>query len=302
MRVGFLYNPISGKGLAQRLALDCGAALEQAGFGVVYFQSQPTYSEAQALEILTQLEALIVCGGDGTIQSLLPFLAKTKVPVAMLPSGVENLFARNFGMTSEPQFLLAVLKKAQRNRPETNSESTWWREHFFAFVGDRPFFTMASIGFDASVVHEISKRRSGKIGHLGYVAPTLRVLKAHQSPQLTVTVDGQPWLKDQRGYLIIANTPQYALRVPWVPEASSTEPNLTARFLPYETGFDFIKLALSLKLGGKINQDIQISGQLFEIAAAVPKSEYAVQADGDFVGQLPCRIRRAKDSLRIITF
>ena len=302
MRIGFIYNPISGNGRGHQLALEAGAMLEHVGFTVRYFVSQRDYSGADTDKIFSQIDAIVVCGGDGTIQQLLPPLSTFQVPVAMLPSGVENLFARQFGMVADGYLLLQVLTNAR----DIFSSSNWWSEHYFGLVNEKPFFTMVSLGFDASVVQTISQRRTSTIGHRGYILPLLKTWKNHVSPSLTVHVDGDLWIDNESGYLIVANTPQYALRVPWLPEADSSRPTLSARFYPYRTGTDFLKLALTLKLGQKTGANPSASkltdGTTFDIKAADSTSQFPVQADGDFVGWPPKQVTRAKNCIRVIKF
>ena len=108
MKVLLYFNPISGGGRGAKIAELLRAKLESSGLSVVVERSAPRYDPAQLESTLRSFDRLIVVGGDGTMRPLLPGLAATGVPVTMVPAGNESLFCRRFGMSSDPDTLVAV--------------------------------------------------------------------------------------------------------------------------------------------------------------------------------------------------
>ena len=43
-------------------------------------------------------------------------------------------------------------------------------------ANDHPFLLMASVGFDADVVHDLAARRGNSISHLSYLPPIIEIL------------------------------------------------------------------------------------------------------------------------------
>jgi diacylglycerol kinase family enzyme len=66
-----------------------------------------------------ECRCLVAAGGDGTVSALLN--ERPVVPIAVLPAGTENLFARHFRFDGRPESLARAIA-GDRSRP-----STWGR-------------------------------------------------------------------------------------------------------------------------------------------------------------------------------
>ncbi len=76
----------------------------------------PREIKARLEEAIAQAPDLVVaCGGDGTVNELLPVLRAARTPVGILPLGTLNLFARDLGFTGDVAHDVAALA---RMRPE----------------------------------------------------------------------------------------------------------------------------------------------------------------------------------------
>jgi diacylglycerol kinase (ATP) len=110
-------------------------------------------------------DRIVIGGGDGTISGALTELLKLEKPVAVLPLGTANDFARTLGL---PQDTLAAAKVALEGRVH-------WID--VGFVDDRPFLNVASVGVAAGVakVQTLQRKRSWRI--LSYGLGLLRALR-----------------------------------------------------------------------------------------------------------------------------
>lgn len=284
MKILLYYNPISGQGRSLRAATKLKPFLELEGYSVVMRNSKDT----QGLESLVKdIDALVVLGGDGTLMYLIPVLQATGTPVYKLPMGVESLFSKEFKMSSEPKRVLQALKSgsASARLPGT--------------VNGQQFFTMVSLGLDSAVVEKVAAVRSSPIGRFGYVWPTIKSLLLHQAPVITLRVDGREVIREQPGFLIIANTSQYALGLKYTPEANSEDQNLVARFFPYKSVFKSFLWSMDALL--RTNRPSHLpffSGQHFEVETMRP---YPVQADGEYMGITPVSVSVSKEPIQVIT-
>jgi diacylglycerol kinase family enzyme len=160
----------------------------------------------------THCLALVVAGGDGTVSALIN--EKPRVPIAVLPSGTENLFARHFALGEGAGNLARAIKGGQSRRIDLGSART------------RRFALMAGIGFDADVVTRHHDLRRGPRGSLrttsrfAYVEPVLRAAFTYRFPVITVEIiDPGPVESVSGTYVFFFNLPRYALGLPFVPSA-----------------------------------------------------------------------------------
>ena len=91
------------------------------------------------------MDAVVVLGGDGTLNEAANGLAGSPTALAVLPGGSTNVFARTIGMANDPieatSQLLSALGAPVR-----------WRGWVWAGLNARYFLFHAGIGFDAAVV------------------------------------------------------------------------------------------------------------------------------------------------------
>ena len=284
--VGILFNPISGKGKSFEIASSMATLLSQSDFRVDLCETTIRASET-IQDFVRPLDALLLAGGDGSLMNLLPTLIELKTPIYMLPTGNESLFAKKFSMSAKIEDVLKVLRSGVVS------------SHYVAQANDTSFFTMASVGFDADVIQHVARTRVGPIRSIGYILPALREARQHLAPKLSLEVDGREILHEEHGFLIIANTSQYALGLNFVPEADSERGELCARFFPYRTLPQYLLNSLRCLPFLSKNRDTfpLIRGLKFTLSSDAPA---ALQADGEHIGSTPQKIRIAGEKIRVL--
>jgi diacylglycerol kinase family enzyme len=112
------------------------------------------------------LDAVVVLGGDGTLNEAANGLAGSATALAVLPGGSTNVFARTIGMANDPieatSQLLSALSAGSLERVGLGQANT---RYFLFHVG---------IGFDAAVVARVEQLASLK----RYAGPALFVMAA----------------------------------------------------------------------------------------------------------------------------
>jgi diacylglycerol kinase family enzyme len=186
------------------------------------------------------VDAVIVLGGDGTLNEAANGLAGTATALAPLPGGSTNVFARTIGLPNDPIEATGVLLDALARRSI--------RRVGLGSVNGRYFLFHTGVGFDAAVVEQVERRSQLKryAGHPLFVYAGFATWFRHydrQRPRFAVHhADGS--VVDDAYLTIVLNTNPYTYLgdrpLDLAPEASLDRGLVTvtlrtmafARFLP----------------------------------------------------------------------
>ena len=157
---------------------------------------------------------------------------------------------------------------------------------------------MASAGFDAHVVHELTHQRTGPIHLLDYVLPTLKTLATMRFPSLSVKVDGRKVFEGP-AMVVAANLDVYGAGFPMALHARPDDGILDVCVLPMRSLFDVVETAANAFVGEHLLREgvVYARGTKLLIQSASP---VAVQVDGDAFGFTPLEVRMRPDKIRFI--
>jgi diacylglycerol kinase family enzyme len=113
-------------------------------------------------------EAVVVLGGDGTLNEVATALAGTNCALAALPGGSTNVFARTIGLPDDPVGAAAVVASALRRRSI--------RPIGLGEVNGRFFCFHTGVGWDAALVEIVERHSELKryAGHPLFILAGLR--------------------------------------------------------------------------------------------------------------------------------
>ena len=127
-------------------------------------------------------DRIVIGGGDGTISNALPELLQLNKPLAVLPLGTANDFARSLGL---PQDSIAAARVALQGRLHKVD---------VGLVNGKPFLNVASVGLAAKVAQAQSQELKRTWGIFSYVVGFLRVARKTRPFFVEITTDGaSPW-------------------------------------------------------------------------------------------------------------
>lgn len=273
LSVVLLVNPKSGRGIAGALADRLERALVAEGVSVKRLAACPPGAEGGVEPVdparFRGAGALVVVGGDGTLNRTAEMAVRTATPVYHIPVGNENLFARQFGMTRSPEALLTAVRRKDVVRTD------------LARVNGRPFLIMASIGPDAGVVHRLASMRTKAIGHLAYLQPTLEELGKPAIARVSIEVDGERVVDSVRGWTIVANAPEYACRANPARHANALSGRLDVVFMPCYTAGEASWWIARSRLGWHLRDRKLVYRTGREIVVRHHSGRLAMQVDGE---------------------
>ncbi len=247
------------------------------------------------------VDAVVVLGGDGTLNEAANGLAGTDTALAALPGGSTNVFARIIGLPDDPVDAVGQLLDALDRGAVTRIG--------LGAVDGRYFLFHCGIGFDAAVVELVESRGPLKrwAGHplFIYAAVTTWMQRAHRRrpPMQVRDADGNPLAEGLLTIVLNANPYTYlgGRSFDLVPGLRLDEP-LAAVTLPTLSLHRLLPLGLKALRSGDVRglPGARVHEGLTDLTVlSDPPAGY--QADGDHLGTAPLlRIRWAPEALRLV--
>lgn len=221
MQFSIILNELAGSGNAKKVWEQIEPQLQnrQIDFQVkvTQYAGHASYLTEQYIKHTTNPDEMVilVIGGDGTLHQALNGAVSQRshhphpIPLAYIPAGSGNDFARGVGMSRDVNVALRQIIDCQH---PTNIDIGVYEE---TIKHDHGFFVNnIGIGFDAAVVSRTNasphKRKFNKyhLGSLSYVASVLSVLYNQEPFQLMVQV-GQHRDLYQKAFLVTTSNHPY---------------------------------------------------------------------------------------------
>ena len=269
-KIVIVYNPISGQGKSKENSLRLHKYLSLNGIKSKLIKTEKKSSNIWLAPLINSETVLIVVGGDGTVSSICNVVAMKRAILYHLPSGKENLFAKEFGMRNDLQFIKNSLLK-----PNIKEIDIGICNDFI------PMILMCSIGLDSKIVYEVSKNRTKTSSNWTYISAFFRSLKYQWfNKGISVEIDGKSFINNQRGWLIVANCSHYGACINPVPEADLYDGFLDVAFYPGISIFSELIWFLKCRLANnkRLKGSIYSRGKKIRITS---KSNFVWQVDGD---------------------
>ncbi|MDX5593026.1 diacylglycerol/lipid kinase family protein [Pseudovibrio sp. SPO723] len=232
------------------------------------------------------VDIVAVAGGDGSINEAAQALQERafKPALAIIPFGTANVLASELNIPSNPKDLAHLLATGKT------------RKLHHGLANGRPFYIMASTGFDAEVVHLLPLRLKRKLGKLAYINTALRLAWTRRRCIFRVKTEGE---MIECRMVIAANGKHYGGRYGLFQEGSVLEDGLTLVLLAKDNPVALMRYGIRLWMGTLHRaKDVQIlqTKQAY-IESYKPA---AVQIDGEPYGGTPLEITVGRTTLPIL--
>jgi diacylglycerol kinase (ATP) len=211
-----IHNPTAGRQERQRLAAVL-SELEKQGADVRLHETAANGdAERAARDCGSDIDAVVVAGGDGTINEAINGLMAREPPhlpaLGIIPVGTTNVLSRDLQIPGSADALARLLAHGQT------------RDIHAGCANGRYFALMCGVGMDAHIVNRTSLRLKKRIGKLAYVLQGVRELLAGTPRRYRVEIDGSEVA--EASSVIVAKSRYYGGEFQLAPQAAIGEPEL----------------------------------------------------------------------------
>jgi YegS/Rv2252/BmrU family lipid kinase len=221
-----------------------------------------------------EVDLVIVCGGDGSMNAAAEGLLRTGLPMGIVPLGTANDLARTLDIPSVDVAAKAIIdgRTAAIDIGEVNH---------------KPFFNVASIGLSADLARDLDREVKRRWGRFGYAIAAARVLAAGGTFHAEI-VGETGSVRVETLQISVGNGRFYGGGAVVRDDASITDGRLDLYSLEHAHVWRLLFLLGSFRRGTHgMWDDVRVErGTEFEIRTRRPRP---VNADGELVTTTPAR-------------
>jgi len=270
------------------------AALVALGHGVSVIETEGpgTAGTIARRRIEEGADLILALGGDGTLNELLPGVAHTEVPLAVIPGGTANVLSRELGLG------VSALKAARRLQDCVPVRVPLGVLRCEPPSEPRYFLLMAGVGFDAHIVYRLNLPLKAKMGQLAYWIGSFREF-LRRLDEFQVEANGESFtcsfalasrVRNYAGYLRIAR------------RVSLPKPEFETVLFEGNSALRYYLKYLAAVIAGRTDN---VKGMSFVRSQCVRFSGPAdrrvyVQVDGEYAGRLPATVEMEPAALTLL--
>ena len=292
-RVTVLTNPKAGHGNAPHAAEKAVARFQELGIDVVAIVGRDADQARELVEqaVTEGTDALVVVGGDGVIRLALQALARSDIPLGIVPAGTGNDHAREYAIpTGDPAAAVDIIAAGHTTAVDLglirgSDGSTSW------------FGTIAATGFDSLVSDRVNRMRWPH-GRMRYNLAIVAELSKLRLLPFRLVFDGERELITDLTLAAFGNTRTYGGGMRICPNADHSDGLLDVTMVHTASRAKLIRLFPTVFKGTHIALDEVSTDRARTITVESPGIN--AYADGDYVCPLPAEISAVPAALRIL--
>lgn len=267
IKIRLIVNPVSGSGRRKKALKMIDAHLDREKFD---FEVVKTEYHRHAIELTKEAikdgcKAVVIAGGDGSINEVGATLAGTDVALGIIPAGSGNGLSRSLGISLDP-------KKAVEN-----INNFKFRTIDTGLANGKAFMNMAGVGFDAAVADAFHKQKMR--GFVKYFLLGLKVIRNYKLQTYKIVADGREF--ERYAHLIsLANSAQYGNDALVAPKALVDDGMLDAVVVNPFPFYQYFVLFYRL-FKGTLNQSPHIKTFKFKEMTLTQERPDVAHLDGD---------------------
>ncbi len=230
---------------------------------------------------------VVAAGGDGTIAEIADGMSGSPSRLGIIPLGTANVLARELHLPFGARNVASTLV--------SDTVMTLWPGIARSAGGSRLFVQMLGIGFDAHVVHHISRPVKRVLGRGAYVVQTLRELPRYKFEAMRVSVDG---VMHDAGSVIVSKGRLYGGPYMLAPEASPGSPGFSVVLFKHGGIGSALLAGAALPLNMITRLPGMVRMRAHDIAFGL--QVLPAQSDGDPAGCTPLHVTDARSPIAVV--
>lgn len=241
------------------------------------------------LQVITRFreiaDAVIIGGGDGSVNHALPALINTRLPVLLIPLGTANNLARTLRLPNSPVQALSLLKHGSITAID------------IGVANEIPFVNVIGIGMSARVNRAVAAESKRWFGVMAFAMTALRVAARMTPFRVTIECDGN--IHRSRSWQVtVCNGRNYGNGLTIAENATLTDQRLHALSTEVGKWWHGLGLIPSL-LAGQFHANQKVTTfEGREIRILTRRSKH-VDIDGDIKTRTPVRVAVLARALKI---
>jgi diacylglycerol kinase (ATP) len=233
---------------------------------------------------------LILGGGDGSVSSVVDFLAHHDVTLGLLPLGTANDFARTLGIPADVEKACETIASGKIVDVD------------LGLAGDNYYVNVASVGLSVGVTQALSSGLKRRIGALAYPTAAIRAFLRHEPFSARLTFpdgDHESVEYDRLLQVAVGNGRFYGGGMVVAPESGIDDRSLDIYAIELGRHRDLIGAARYLKSGDFIRSE-SVSQYRTERVRLETEPDLPINIDGEVVARTPQDFSVAHNSLKVL--
>jgi len=292
-RAALIVNTRSRSG--ERTFFEALDRLQEMGvsLGATYAIRDPARLTETVREVLDDgsgYETLILGGGDGTVSSVVDFLADHEVVLGLLPLGTANDFARTLGIPDDVQGACETIAKGKVVDVD------------LGLAGSNYYVNVASAGLSVGVTQALSPWMKRRAGVLAYPMAAIKAFLNHEpfSARLTFPEgDHEPVEHERLLQVAVGNGRFYGGGMVVAPDSGIDDRSLDVYAIELGRHRDLFGVARYLKSGDFIRSEA-VSQYRTPRVRLETEPELPINIDGEVVAMTPQDFSVAHNALKVL--
>lgn len=286
--VALLGNPTAGRGQGGRARTAVANHLRGAGITVrdLWARGAEDAVGVARRAVADGVDALVVCGGDGSVHQGLQAVAGTDTPIGVIPCGTGNDVARYLDIPRRDP--LAAAQLVVEGRTTTID---------LARAGDVWYATVLAAGFDA-LVSERASQMTWPRGQMRYNLATVAQLRTFAPLSYTLELDGTT-IELEAMLVAVGNGPSFGGGLRICEGAVLDDGLLDVVIIKPVSRIELVRTYPRLFKGTHVTHPQYEHHRVRRVTVAAPG--VVGYADGERIGPLPLTVRSVPQAVKVFS-